>query len=510
MKQTQLLLLLLIATLGFSCSDKDKDTPLSQTNDFLMYELRKEHNPLLEETVVADIAQYQVRLTLPEELQGELLVATFEHNGVSITLDGVPQVSGETKNDYSQELLYHIQAEATNGKAYLVEVEWIPSKVNPDPSTVIPHIYVDIDNNEPMETKDKKRELPATLRIEGFGLYDDVEGMRTVIRGRGNSTWAMPKQPYRLKLDKAASLMGLPAYKDWVLLNEYLDGSMLYNAIPYKAGQLLEIPYTNTIIPVELTINGEYRGVYAFTEHKEVGEGRIDIGDDGLLLELDSYYDEDWKFQTPNYYLPVMVQFPKSKNMTTEIMDGIITDFNQLEELVANPSFPNNNYLDYFDDQAFVDYMIVYQLTLNQEINHPKSTYINRLAGGKFRMGILWDFDWGYGYEGSGRHYELSTASKPLFWNGTHAGTRFFGRLMTDPHMQQLFKQRWEWLKAEKMDELKAYVDQYSSMVSIALMRDHSRWGQRNASSDSKENSQRLKDWLDARITYIDNYVANF
>ncbi len=76
--------------------------------------------------------------------------------------------------------------------------------------------------------------------------------------------------------------------------------------------------------------------------------------------------------------------------------------------------------------------------------------------------------------------------------------------------MQQLFKKRWEWFKAEKMDELKAYVDEYSSMVSIALKRDHNKWGQRSSSSNPDENTKRLKNWLDARINYIDNYVTNF
>lgn len=256
------------------------------------------------------------------------------------------------------------------------------------------NIYVEIEGHQ--EVVEKKEELSAYIQIDGKGKFDDYEG-ETIIRRRGNSSWAMVKKPYRLKLNSKASLMGLPEYKNWVLLNEYLDGTMLYNSIPFKVGHLLEIPYTNTMIPVELTINGEYWGVYAFTEHKEVGEGRIDIGGDGVLLELDSYYDEDWKFKSDNYSLPVMAQYPKSKNVTNGQFDVIRQDFNTFEQLVYDSSFPNNNYGDYFDDLSFVNYMIVYELTLNMEINHPKSTYMNKLAGGKYRMGIIWDFDWGYG-----------------------------------------------------------------------------------------------------------------
>lgn len=294
------------------------------------------------------------------------------------------------------------------------------------------------------------------------------------------------------------------------MLNEYLDGTMLYNSVPFKAGQLLEIPYTNTIIPVELTINGKYRGMYAFTEHKEVGEGRIDIGDDGLLLELDAYFDEDWQFHSQNYDLPVMVQFPKSKNMDEEKQNEIEGDFNALENLVYANSFPNNSYLDYFDDLSFVNYMIVYQLTLNQEINHPKSTYINKPAGDKYKMGIIWDFDWGFGYEENGNHYTPQSANTPLFWGGNHPGTRFFGRLMSDPHMQALFKKQWKWFKENKMDELKEYIYEYADIVALALERDHAEWGQRNASSNHETNLNRLLRWLDLRVVYIDNYVKDF
>src|SRR5574344_2137878 len=44
------------------------------------------------------------------------------------------------------------------------------------------------------------------------------------IRGRGNSTWLWyPKKPYRIKLDKKASILGLGEDKDWVLLANYRD-----------------------------------------------------------------------------------------------------------------------------------------------------------------------------------------------------------------------------------------------------------------------------------------------
>lgn len=376
----------------------------------------------------------------------------------------------------------------------------------------IPHFYIDTDNHDSITSKDHY--IKGDLVIDGRGAFPDFQG-RTKIRGRGNTTWFnMPKKPFKLKLSSATNLMGLAAYKKWILLANYLDGSLLMNSIPYEAAHFLGMPFANHIIPIELTINGQDRGFYVLTEHKEVGSQRIDIGEDGLLLELDTYFDEPLKFKSDHYDLPVMIKYPKKKNMSeTEAQTLLVTvktDFNQFESLVYDSSFPNNNYLDYFDDLAYVNYIIVYQLTLNREINHPKSTYINKTADGKYRMGIVWDFDWGFGYSGNNNHFRANTATTPLFLNSGSAlaGTKFFSRFMEDPHIKNLFKSRWNWFRANKYTELKDHIKKYAEIVKQVYDKDHQRWGLRDSTGDPDEDLQLVLHWLDARANYLDNYVA--
>lgn len=378
----------------------------------------------------------------------------------------------------------------------------------PDPESTLPHIYIATEKNKDINTKAEY--INASINIDGKTFYEDYEGT-TGIRGRGNSTWSFPKKPYKLKLDSKEPLFGLESYKTWILLAEYLDGTMLYNSIPFKAAEMLGIPYTNTIIPVELTINNKYQGLYVFTEHKQVSSGRINLGNNGVLLELDAYFDEDWQFKSDKFDLPVMVKYPKTENMNATLFQEIKEDFEEFEALVYNASFPNNNYLDYFDDTAFVDYMIVYQLTANREINHPKSTYINKLENGKYRMGIIWDFDWAYGYEEGGTHYDLHTASYDLLYdNNSLPGTRFFSKIMEDPHIQELFKERWNWFRNNKYEDLVDHVRDYSQIVRQAYKADHEKWGERNSSQNADEDLQRVLSWLDARTHYIDTYVNSF
>lgn len=373
----------------------------------------------------------------------------------------------------------------------------------------LPHLEITLEEDDFIHTKDYY--LSANLKIDGKNTYDDFEGSMG-IRGRGNSSWTFPKKPYKIKLDQSASLFGLAPHKKWVLLAEYLDGSMLYNSVPFKAGELLGIPYTNTIIPVEISINGNYQGIYAFTEDKEVTPQRIDLGPNGVLLELDTYFDEEWQFISENFNLPVMVQYPEEDDINLHQFNTIKSDFEYFESLIYDSSFPNNEYLDFFDDLSFVNYLIVYQLTANREINHPKSTYINKLENGKYRMGILWDFDWAYGLDHiNGEHYALSSIDYPLLYSDEiSSGTRFFSRLMEDPHLQALFKERWQWFKSTHFHQLKQYVKEYASSIQLGYENDHEVWGARNASGNFDEDLNKMLLWLDGRANYIDQYVVSF
>lgn len=501
MKSLKFSLLFILILSLFSCK-KTEDPILSSEKELISFTIEAELNPSLAETIEGEITDSEINLIIPKTADIENLTVTFEFAGLLVLIETEVQESGVTFVNFDEPVEYIVMAEDGSAKTYPVNIEWVK-----EPESILPHIYIDIEDGKTVV--EKRVYLNANIRIDGKGEYEDFEST-TQIRGRGNTTWDMPKKPYRIKLNSAASLFGLPAYKNWVLLNEYLDGTMLYNSVPFKAGRMLEIPYTNHIIPVEVTINDQYQGIYAFTEHKEVGEGRIDIGDDGWLLELDVYYDEDWKFKSEKYDLPVMIQYPEDDNINEDVLAEIKSDFEEFEQLVYDNSFPDNNYLDYFDDLSYVNYMIVYQLTLNYEINHPKSTYINKPAGEKYRMGIIWDFDWGYGYTPNNPHYNISTATGAIFADDLRPGSVFFSRFMQDPHIQKLFKERWQWFRNNKYDELKGHVSDYAEKIKVAAPKDHAIWGNRSSSGNTDQDLQKVLTWLDARADYLDNYVSDF
>jgi len=359
---------------------------------------------------------------------------------------------------------------------------------------------INFDTNGGVSIVSKDDYVEGVLTVNGQSEYNDLI-IDAEIRGRGNSTWNYPKKPYKIKLSSDESILGIAPEKKWVLLANYIDGTHLLNAVGMKIGQLLEMPFTNTIVPVEVTINNEYLGLYMLTEQVEVKTNRVDVGDDGMLLNLDTNYDEEWQFKSDSYDLPVTIKYPKS--MDADKLTSIKNQFETLEALVANDDFPNNQYLDYVDDVSIAKYLIVYMLTGNEEINHPKSTYIHKTSTGKFTMGPIWDFDWGFAYEGSYQHF--SSFDRPLFWpSSSKAGTQFFSRLMSDPKIESLIKEHWGVFKDNHLSELMNYINEYAFITQGAKARDFALW--RN---DDKEVSA-LKLWIENRVSYMDNFINSF
>lgn len=379
----------------------------------------------------------------------------------------------------------------------------------------IPHFIINTENKVNIVSKDDYVNADLTITANGWG--DNFSG-KTRIRGRGNSTWGLPKKPFRLKLDDDAAILGLAEEKDWILLANYLDPTLMLNAVAFKIGELLELKYTNHAIPVDVTLNGKYIGSYMLTEQVERSKSRVDIHKkNGVLLELDKNYDEDYKFVSNNYGLPVMIKDPDlsdyDKAESDELFQKIKNDFRKFEDEVASSSFPNSNYKDLIDIESLVKYLITYDLTHNMEINHPKSTYMYKDEEGKYFMGPIWDFDYAFDYEGT--HVHFGSYSKPLYrkLTPTSTGYTFFSRFMEDPEIRQLYKATWEKFRTEKMPSLMEYIDTYASHLSESQIKDFRVWenasGYPGTTNYSNKISQ-LKKWLEGRAYFIDSTVKGF
>jgi len=105
------------------------------------------------------------------------------------------------------------------------------------------------------------------------------------IRLRGNSTSDYSKKPYRIKFDAKQNLLGMHGgeeFKNWVLLAEYLDDSMIRNTACLSMASLLLEEYRSDWRYVSVNINGIFNGVYVLCEQSQINSNRIDIEEAGI------------------------------------------------------------------------------------------------------------------------------------------------------------------------------------------------------------------------------------
>jgi hypothetical protein len=392
------------------------------------------------------------------------------------------------------------------GREYRVHVDWLT-----DRAEQVPRIDIDIENGEMVWSKDFY--LNATITIDGAGVFPSMEPTPVQIKGRGNSSWsswAWDKNPYRLKFEEKQKPFGLTKGKNWVLLANKQSGSMTSNAIGMKAACLVGTAGANHIVPVELYMNGEYRGSYNFTEKVGFSNNSIDLDDESgaALLELDSYYDETYKFHSSPYGLPVNIKEPDFSEGGTHLTQQMIEDdFNAFMQTLKS----GKEIAGLVDIDMLGRFLMVNDLILNLEPHHPKSTFLYKEFVGnsdsKFVFGPVWDLDWAFGYEMSRSYFQSDYISS--YWNArTMESTQFVKDLRNvSKQLDKVYYQLWVQFRKQALQELIDYCDDYYAYARPSLEHNATMWGDGTGYARTTENA---KKWLKRRADGIFNRLTAF
>ncbi|MDE5806987.1 MAG: CotH kinase family protein, partial [Muribaculaceae bacterium] len=107
------------------------------------------------------------------------------------------------------------------------------------------------------------------LEAEGAASIGDKDNpLPLQIKARGNYTRkAFSKKPFKLKLEKKQSMLGLSKSKHFAILAHADDFfGYMRNFTGFNLGKRIGLPWTPWQQPVEVIINGDYRGLYFLTE----------------------------------------------------------------------------------------------------------------------------------------------------------------------------------------------------------------------------------------------------
>ena len=355
----------------------------------------------------------------------------------------------------------------------------------------------------------------CTFRLDGAGVWPDIDMVEGCeVRGRGNSSWSwncMSKNPYRIKFPKKQKQKQAPfnltKARQWVFIANKQNGSMTTNSIAQKVAAMVDAEAICHMIPIDLYINGHYRGSYCFTEKIGIADNSVAIDEaTGCLLELDDYFDEDYKFRDDNYNLPVNVKDP---DFTEEDEERVIT-FDHVQASINNLTSTLSSGGDitkHIDMESWAKFWLVNDLVRNMETHHPKSCYLfneNPSEGGLWKFGPAWDFDWAFGYEESRSYFNVGAENDIYSGNLVKSGYKFFNALRNTEAGKRAYYKEWKDFVAEgRLEELKEYIADYTEFALLSIAHNNDADISEKNSTDYTALVKRSQEWIEKRANYI-------
>ena len=339
----------------------------------------------------------------------------------------------------------------------------------------IPALYI---NTGGKGIYDKENYVDGTITIKDPEmLYSDVKEFTAAmgIRGRGNSTWSFPKKPYKIKLKEMASIFGMGADKEWAILANYADRTLVRNILAMRLSEICGFSWTPHMYSVDVYLNNEYQGVYTLCEHKKVHKDRVDIDLDAgdVYLEIEQQQDETTCWWTG---MGVPMMFSDPEEPSAELYNEITQWFEDFEAVLyddANRADPEKGYAKYIDVDSFIDYYIVQELAKNTDGNLRKSSFITKKKGGKLEMYHLWDFDLTFGNTGWLSDPEGFYIKD--YDSSCNPGHNWFNRMLKDPAFATRLKNRWNELYPQ-IKATSAFIDEQVKILDKAQQRNFEVW----------------------------------
>lgn len=396
---------------------------------------------------------------------------------------------------------------------------------NPQDFTGLPILYVDTEGSE---INSKEDYVEGSVSIIGSNDFPDLSSAEMKIKGRGNSTWwqggiGRPdnmKKPFQIKFGDKTKVLNMPKDKKWVLLAEISDISLIRNKIVREIANMGSFDYVPQAEYTELFINNKHAGTYLIGQKVEESKNRVNIGDDGYLVEIDT--DAHGRIEEDDVYFRSNVWSSHYKDGVFNIKEpsldfdsekfNLIKDhINSFEDALFGDNFkdPDIGYRSFIDLSSFIDWFLVNEISKNQDAASFSSIYFNYIPGEKIKMGPIWDFDLAFG------NVNYSNAENPEgFWIKDNL---WYKRMFEDPYFKQMVQERFDYynnnlsLILSKISGFETYLSKSQKKnfeLYPSLLDPNSEVWPVPARFDNHHSYvEYLKTWLDTRMAWLKTWL---
>lgn len=391
---------------------------------------------------------------------------------------------------------------------------------------------IDITTANGLVPVSKENYIEATISIDGGGVYPDMPTTDMLIKGRGNSSWGQnnaSKNPYHFKFAEKMKPLGMKAGKHWILLSNKQAGSMMCNALEQKASALAGCAAPCHIVPVELYINGKYRGSYNLTEKVGFHNNSVSLDDESCaaMLELDTYDDEEYWWYNA-YWVETKIHDPDFEDGDEELSFDewdVISDWQTALNTLRYGE--PDEYTGCFNVDYLVSYLFANELCFNSELKHPKSVFLyseNVLDNGFELTGIddtpwifgpMWDCDWSFGYNvdnnngtyfvdcAQTKYYDVWLQPKVL---GLWYDLRYRSQIVDKAYYTLWYK----FMNDGRMQELIDYVQDYYDYAAPSLKHNSKSVVSERDGTNYLVIVRRAVDWFRKRANFVFNSLTPY
>ncbi|MGI3784604.1 MAG: CotH kinase family protein [Janthinobacterium lividum] len=407
-------------------------------------------------------------------------------------------------------------------------------------STGLSTIYLNTDEGHSINTR--KRYFEGQFTMTASSALPECKAVPTqshaTAKGRGNYSWTFSKKSFTLKLDKKTDLCGMGKSKKWALISGAYDKSLLRTSAAFDIGsKLTNMAWTPQAKPVDLYINGSYRGSYLLAERITIDENRVDIDElsngsadptgandtkpnitGGYLLEWDFRKSADHNVSAGHRGW-VGIKEPEDEDddtgITKQQVHYVNTYLDATDQALYGSSWKSDTkgWKKYIDEKSAVDYYIAQEIMKPVDGNMWASVYMYKARDGKLFFGPMWDYDLAAGSADRAGNTRGATGwylKNKVGTTAKQSSSTWFNRLNDDPDFQKAVKARWKEVYPQLKTE-DAFLGTQKSVIAKSADANFDHWSvhahisaaQVVKGSWSKEVSY-LRSWLKSRISWMD------
>lgn len=408
-------------------------------------------------------------------------------------------------------------------------------------STGLSTLY--FNSNEGRSVNTRERYFEGQFSMTGSSALPECQPVKTQplasMKGRGNYSWSFSKKSFTLKLDKKTDLCGMGKSKKWALIAGAYDRSLLRTSAAFDLGsKLTNMAWTPKAKPVDLYVNGSYRGSYMLVERITIDENRVDIdelkngpeedptGANNKEPNISGGYILEWDFRKGADHNVsagkrgwVGIKEPEDEDddsgITDEQVDYVNRYLDKTDKTLYGSDWKSDTegWKAYIDEKSAVDYFIAQEIMKPVDGNMWASVYMYKARNGKLFFGPMWDYDLAAGSADRAGGARATTGwyvKNDTRTSAKQASSTWFVRLNDDPDFQKAVKARWNEVHPQLKTE-DAFLSTRRGVIEKSADANFDKWSVKSHLSStqvvkgswSKEVSY-LRDWLKDRISWMD------